>query len=116
MSVLRDLRVMQNLGWLDRVIRVVAGAMMLGYPMILIMTNDEVQSPWVLYSMLVSIYPFLTGILGFDPLYAQFAVRSCDTSGTNPCGTVPYEIDAALGHKPIPNSTVEHSLEDARHH
>ena len=116
MNALREkLRVMQNLGWLDRVLRELAGAVMLGYPVFLIMTNDEVQSPWVWYSMLLSIYPWLTGILGFDPIYAQFAVRSCDTSGTNPCGTFPYEVDAALGRKPIPNSNIEHSLEDARH-
>ncbi len=117
MKLLREkLAVIQNVGWLDRVARVLAGAAMLGYPLFLIATNDAVQPPWVWYSMLASIYPWLTGIIGFDPIYAMFVVRTCDTSARNPCGTFPYEIDAALGRHPIPNSNVEHSLEDSRHH
>jgi hypothetical protein len=110
-----QLGVIQNIGWLDRVIRVLVGAAMLVYPAYLILTSDTAQSPWLLYSMLLSVYPWLTGIVGFDPIYALFLVRSCDTSERNPCGTFPYEIDAALGRHPIPNSDIEHSLEHSHH-
>ncbi len=110
-----QLGVIQNMGWLDRVIRVLVGTAMLIYPVFLMLTNDTVQPPWLLYSMLLSVYPWLTGIIGFDPVYKQFVVRTCDTSDRNPCGTFPYELDAALGRHPIPNSEVERSLERSHH-
>jgi len=110
-----QLGVIQNIGWLDRVLRILLGATMLAYPAFLILTGEAVQSAWMLYSMLLSVYPWLTGIIGFDPIYEQFVVRTCDTSDRNPCGTFPFEIDAALGHHPKPNSDVEHSLEHSRH-
>ena len=106
---------MQNLGWLDRVIRVLIGTVMLLYPLYLIMTSEGAQEQWTMYSMLLSVYPWLTGILGFDPIYALFVVRTCDTSDRNRCGTFPYEIDAALGNRPIPKGEVERSLEDSHH-
>ena len=109
------LRVIQNLGWLDRVLRILAGAAILIYPLYLIVTNDSLESQWPVYSMLLSIYPWLTGITGFDPVYALLGLCTCGTSERNPCGTFPYEVDAALGHHPIPNSEVEHSLEHSRH-
>jgi len=116
MKLLREkLGVLQNLGWLDRVARVLVGTAALAYPLFLISTNDEVQSQWVWYSMLTSIYPWLTGILGYDPIYALFNIRTCGGSERNPCGTFPYEVDAALGRNPIPNGEVEHSLESSRH-
>lgn len=109
------LRAIQNLGWMDRVVRILIGAVMLGYPLVLIMSNQDVQPNWVWYSMLLSTYPWLTGIFGFDPIYGLFAVRSCNSAGSNVCGTFPYQVDAAAGRKPIPNSSVEHSLENSRH-
>lgn len=116
MKLLRTkLNVIQNMGWLDRVTRIFLGTAMLVYPLFLIVTNEAVHSPWVWYSMLLSIYPWLTGIIGFDPVYALFFVRTCDTSDRNPCGTFPFEVSAALGRHPIPNSNVEHSLENSRH-
>ncbi len=110
-----QLGVIQNVGWLDRVVRVLVGMAMLVYPAVMILTSETEQSPWLLYSMLLSIYPWLTGIVGFDPIYEQFVIRTCDTSDRNPCGTFPYEIDAALGHHPIPSSDIEHSLEHSHH-
>ncbi|MBI3775181.1 MAG: DUF2892 domain-containing protein [Gammaproteobacteria bacterium] len=110
-----QLGVIQNVGWLDRMVRVVVGIAMLAYPAYMILTSETEHSPWLLYSMLFSVYPWLTGIVGFDPVYAQFVIRTCDTSDRNPCGTFPFEIDAALGRHPIPNSDVEHSLESSRH-
>lgn len=109
------LGVIQNLGWLDRVIRIAVGTAMLAYPVYQIATSETVEHSWMIYSMLISIYPFFTAILGYDPIYAQFVVRTCDTSERNPCGTFPYEVDAALGHRPIPKSNVERSLENSRH-
>lgn len=108
------LRVIQNLGWLDRVIRVVIGTAMLAYPVFQIATSETVQEPWLMYSMLLSIYPLLTAILGYDPLYAQFVIRTCDTSERNQCGTFPYEVDAALGNQPPPNSNTERTIEGSQ--
>lgn len=116
MKYIREkLRVPQNLGWMDRVIRILVGSVMLLYPVYLVLITESTQAQWPFYSMLLSIYPWLTGIVGYDPIYKLFSFRTCNTSGTNPCGTFPYEVDAALGNKPIPKSDIEHSLEQSRH-
>lgn len=102
----------QNIGWLDRVIRILAGIALLGVPWYLL---DTEAAAWHYYAMIFSIYPLLTGALGWSPLYSLFGVKSCGTSERNQCGTFPYEVDAALGHHPIPDSKIEHSL-SASHH
>ena len=105
--------VVQNLGWLDRVIRVVIGIAFLSVPCYYLFSG--MSSPWYTYLMLLAVYPLMTGMLGRDLLYDLFSVKSCGTSERNQCGTFPYEIDAALGHHPIPDSEVEHSLERSHH-
>jgi hypothetical protein len=113
-NVRKALGVPQNLGWLDRVIRLVLGCALLGVPWILLGKQTTVAS-WHSYAMILSIYPFLTGILGWDPIYSLFGAKTCGTSERNPCGTLPYEVDAALGHHPIPDSDIEHSLKTSHH-
>ena len=114
MKVLTErLRAIQNLGWMDRVVRILIGVLMLGYPLVLIMGNEDVQPNWVWYSMLLSTYPWLTGIFGFDPIYGLFSIRTCKSAGNNVCGTFPYQVKAAVGGKPRPNSSVDHRLEDS---
>ncbi len=106
--------VIQNLGWLDRVVRTVAGVSVLAFALnALSMNADNVT--WAFYLVLLSVYPLLTGMIGWDPIYQSVTVRSCGTSDRNPCGTFPFEVDAALGHQPIPSSPVDHSLENSRH-
>jgi len=105
--------VMQNLGWLDRTIRVVLSGMLLGIPWYFLEIGPSAY--WFYPAMLVAVYPLLTGIMGVDPLYNSLDLRSCDTSERNQCGTFPFEVDAALGHKPKPFSDIDHSLEHSRH-
>lgn len=108
------LGVMQNLGWHDRIFRVVIGSLMIAIPCYLLATSQS-ESVWLFYAMLVAVYPLMTGIIGIDQLYNWAGVKSCGTSSRNQCGTFPYEIDAALGHNPIPDSDIEHSLEHSHH-
>lgn len=111
----KKLGVVQNMGWLDRVLRVLVGIVMLGYPIFLLLTTESVSEQWPFYSMILSIYPWLTGIIGVDPIYKMFGARTCDNASGNACGTFPYEVDAALGNKPIPKNDEERSLADSRH-
>jgi hypothetical protein len=108
------LEVIQNMGWLDRVLRAVAGAALLAFAMTAMMASNE-NLTWALYAVLASVYPLLTAIVGWDPIYEMMTVRTCGMSDRNPCGTFPFEVDAALGHRPIPRSDIEHSLENSRH-
>lgn len=105
----------QNEGWLDRTLRVVAGMVMLFGPAFLLEFDYIAEANWIYYVMLSSILPITTGVLGWCPLYQALGICSCGGSERNPCGTYPYEIDAALGHHPIPDSEIEHSLETAHH-
>jgi hypothetical protein len=85
----------QNLGLVDRVVRMILGFLMVG---VVLMDIDLGVAPgWHLILPILSIYPFITGILGWDPLYAASHVKSCDTSRRNQCGTFPYEAKAAMG-------------------
>jgi hypothetical protein len=106
--------VIQNVGWLDRLLRVIGGAILLAVPVSFILVNLE-NASWASYVVLVSVYPLLTGIIGWDPVYEIAKVKTCGMSERNPCGTFPFEVDAALGHHPIPRSDIEHSLENSRH-
>lgn len=105
--------VIQNLGWLERVIRVVLSGVLLGMPMYFLEISHP--STWYYVSMLLAAYPLLTGIIGIDPVYKSLNLRTCDTSQRNQCGSFPYEVDAALGRNPKPINDVEHSLEHSRH-
>lgn len=115
-------RVVENLGWPDRAIRLVIGTALVVVPLTIITVNIPridlgvaSLSGWLYVSILVAVYPFLTTVLGWDPLYSLFKVCSCGGSDKNPCGTLPYELDAAVGHHPIPDSTIVHSLSTAHH-
>jgi hypothetical protein len=113
----------ENLGWLDRLIRFFIGtAMMSAAFTYFIIGNttptwlsEEAPHGWPYYFLLIAIYPFVTAILGRDPVYALFKIKSCDTSPRNVCGTFPFEIDTAMGHHPIPDSEIEHSLSMSHH-
>lgn len=107
--------VIQNLGWLDRVLRFTIGVVLLAMPCFLILSGAMETTWYLVGSMLLSVYPLMTSIIGVDQFYRFMGVKSCGTSDRNQCGTFPYEIDAALGHKPIPDSDVEHSLERSHH-
>jgi len=105
----------QNLGWLDRVLRFTVGAVLLALPCFL-MVSGIMEVTWYLVgAMLLSVYPLMTSIIGIDQIYSFFNVKSCGMSARNQCGTFPYEIDAALGRNPVPDSDIEHSLEHSRH-
>lgn len=106
--------VMQNLGWHDRLLRVVIGSLMIAIPCYLLLTGRS-EASWLYYILLAAVYPALTGIIGIDHLYNIMGVKSCGGSNKNQCGTFPYEVDAAMGHNPIPDSKIEHSLEHSHH-
>lgn len=110
----RKIGVVQNLGWLDRVIRVIAGTLGIAVPSALLF-SDVSDAWWIYTTILLSVYPLLSGMLGWDPLYSTLGIKSCDTSDINQCGTFPYEIDAALGRDPIPHSSYERTLTRAHH-
>lgn len=93
--ILKRKGVVQNLGWWDRMIRFLGAFALLAYP--LYAAGDSPLLFWHYIMMIVSAYPLLTSILGWDPLYSAIGLRSCDTSDRNRCGSFPYEVDRALG-------------------
>lgn len=113
-------RVIQNLGWADRVVRIIIGTVLVVVPLTIIAVKGPLStgtsvSGWLYFSMLLALYPFLTSTFGWDPAYTLFKIRSCGDAEGNPCGTLPYELDAAVGRRPIPESEVIHSLGTAHH-
>ena len=113
-NVLSKIGVVQNLGWLDRIVRILVAATMIAVPCYYLIIQ-EVTNGWFFYLMLFSVYPALTAIVGYDIVYEWLGTKSCGTSERNQCGTFPYEIDAALGRHPIPESNSEHSLSLSHH-
>jgi len=117
----KPFRIIVNMGWLDRIFRMIVGTALLVVP-IIFLTMHSIRldeggsvSAWWYVSMLASLYPFWTSTIGWDPVYSLVNVRTCGDSERNPCGTFPYEVDAALGDHPIPDSEIEHSLTAAHH-
>lgn len=115
--------VAENLGWLDRLLRFIIATAFLSVSATYLFLGSGTPTwlkegapmVWPYYLMIIAIYPMVTAILGRDPIYGLLGIRSCGDSLKNPCGTFPFEVDAALGHNPIPNSKIEHSL-SASHH
>ena len=105
----------QNLGMWDRIVRFMLGCAMLAVPYYYITQTGQSIETWYAWSMLVSIYPFLTAITGCDVMYKLFDVKSCDLSQRNRCGSFPFEVDAFLGRKPMPEDDTEHTLEHSSH-
>ncbi|ALP53136.1 hypothetical protein Tel_08185 [Candidatus Tenderia electrophaga] len=91
----KNLGAIQNVGWLDRVVRTLIGLALVG--IVFLDLYRGVTLGWYAYLPLVALYPLLTGMLGWDPFYAASHVKSCDTSSHNQCGTFPYEVESAIG-------------------
>lgn len=91
----KKLGALQNVGLWDRVLRVIIGSGLIA--VVLFDLYQHVDVGWHAYLPIIAIYPMLTGILGFDPLYSSFNYRTCDSSMRNRCGTFPFEVEAALG-------------------
>ncbi|MEJ2650559.1 MAG: DUF2892 domain-containing protein [Gammaproteobacteria bacterium] len=117
----KPFRIIVNMGWLDRIFRMIVGTALLVVPMIVLgmhsirLDEGGSVSAWWYVAMFVSLYPFWTSTIGWDPVYRLVNVRTCGDSERNPCGTFPYEVDAAIGDRPIPDSEIEHSLTAAHH-
>jgi len=108
------LGVVQNLGLADRVLRLFMSIVFLAGPLIHLQITGELMS-WHALVALLSIYPFMTAMLGWDPLYSMLGTQSCRLTGRNQCGTLPYQVDAALGHDPRSRNDYDHSLMGSRH-
>ena len=113
---------LQNLGWIDRMIRftiavaMVAAGLSYMYLVAPVWADTYSIANWPYWIILVALYPLLSAMTGMDPVYRLFGARTCGTSSRNPCGTLPYELEAAAGLKPIPRDNVDHSVLNTRGH
>ena len=89
-KTLHNPNALQNLGIFDRVARVVIGLGMIGvwffYPI-------QSVSMWLALVPLIGIYPLLSGILGWCPVYAMLHKKTCGTDAKHTCGTFPDQLD-----------------------
>lgn len=95
----------ENIGLLDRVARLVIGGALLGVGLFyLALTPGMLTTAGVdhllLFGIGISVYPILTAVLGVDPVYHHFGIRSGGDTGFNQCGSFPYQLKAALGRAP----------------
>ena len=106
----------ENIGIVDRMVRFFAGGALMMYGvMSALLTGHDVLSA---AAVLLAVYPLMTTLMGWDPFYQLIGGRSCSIEGgRNQCGTLPYEVDAALGHNPKPDEGYEydHSLVGSHH-
>jgi hypothetical protein len=106
----------ENIGLVDRIGRLVGGGALMTIGVLsALLTKHDVFSA---VAILLAVYPLMTSMMGWDPFYQLFGARTCTLeSGRNQCGTLPYEVDAALGHKPQPMQGYEydHSLAGSLH-
>jgi hypothetical protein len=95
---------LQNTGLFDRTIRfLIGGAMLAGGIAYLNLVSEPLAQTTGIVAfivMILSLYPLLTALVGVDPIYAAAGIRSCNDSGRNQCGTLPYQIMAILGKAP----------------
>jgi len=105
-------RVVQNTGFIDRIIRLIVGVALLGSSYYYAVHTGVRVEEFATYFFALSLYPIFTGMFGWDPLYALFHGRTCSDTGRNQCGTLPYQWKAMMGHAPkYCDTDAEHSLE-----
>ena len=101
----------ENIGLVDRTFRFIAGGTLMSIGVLsALLTKHDVFSA---IAILLSVYPLMTTMMGWDPFYQLFGARTCTLEGgLNQCGTLPYEVDAAVGNNPKPKDGYEydHSL------
>jgi len=87
---------LQNVGLIDRAVRVIVGLGMIGfwffYPV-------ESVNIWLAVLALLGVFPLLSGIIGWCPVYAIFHTKSCGTDEKNSCGTFPDQLDHLIHHR-----------------
>lgn len=86
---LRSPFALQNVGAIDRTIRGIIGAGMMGawffYPI-------HTVSLWFAALPLVGALVFFSGILGWDPFYALLGKKTCGQDETHMCGAYPDQV------------------------
>lgn len=108
-----NVRPIENIGLIDRLVRFLIG----GGALVYFVFYTEMQHPIMMVASQVlvagvCVYLMITAMLGWEPLYAVFRVKSCSITGRNQCGTIPYQFKALIGHAPkYCESDSEHSLE-----
>lgn len=99
-----EVRVVQNLGLTDRIVRFALGAALMAPGIAAasaaLVGSGPTLNTWMVTMMAISVYPLMTAMIGVDPLYRLFRIRSCSDSGTNQCGTLPYQLRARKGEAP----------------
>ena len=106
----------ENIGLVDRMVRFFGGGALMAFGvMSALLTGHDVISA---IAILLAVYPLMTTLMGWDPVYQLFGARTCSVEGgRNQCGTLPYELDSALGHEPKPDEgyDYDHSLAGSHH-
>lgn len=108
-----NVRTIENMGLFDRVVRFFVGGSILGYLVLYQgMQHPVISLGWQVALIAVAVYAIITAMMGWAPLYSILGIRSCNSTGRNQCGSLPYQIKALLGHAPrYCDSDSEHSLE-----
>ncbi|MEJ2566443.1 MAG: DUF2892 domain-containing protein [Gammaproteobacteria bacterium] len=106
----------ENIGLLDRMVRFFGGGALMTFGILsALLTGHDVISA---IAILLALYPLMTTVMGWDPVYELLGTRTCALEGgRNQCGTLPYEVDSALGHEPKPHEgySYDHSLTASQH-
>jgi len=109
-----NITVVQNIGLTDRLIRFFGGGAILAWGALSLAMGATPTLATV--AILIAVYPLMTTVMGWDPFYQLLGTRTCSLEGgRNQCGTLPYEVDAAVGHDPQPDKEYDHSLTGSQH-
>jgi len=82
---------------------------------VLVMLQEKTNLGGYAYLPIIAIYPLLTAILGWDPVYSASHVKSCNGAARNQCGTFPFEVESAMGKKPECNEGYDCSVRGNEH-
>lgn len=92
MKTVKRLIRQENLGVIDRTLRLIIGFSLI-VPLIV---NINVLSPALIsglpFALVAMFYLLLTSMMGSDPFYALVSKKSCGGSSWNPCGSYPHQL------------------------
>ena len=92
-TIVEKFRPAQNMGLADRLVRFLIGSSIMAYFVLYQgMSDPTLTLEWQVAAVMLSAYPILTAMIGVDPFYSVLNVKSCNATGRNQSGSLPYQI------------------------
>lgn len=92
MNTVKRLIKQENLGVIDRTLRLIIGFSLIVPLIVTINALSPALMSGLPFALVTMFYLLLTSMMGWDPFYALISKKSCGGSRWNPCGSYSHQL------------------------